>query len=35
MQMMEEMLYEAFDKVKDTKGLVFHSHQGWQYQHYG
>lgn len=35
MQMIEEMLYEAFDKVKDTKGLIFHSDQGWQYQHYG
>ncbi|WP_345107507.1 IS3 family transposase [Mucilaginibacter panaciglaebae] len=35
MQMIDEMLYEAFDKVKDTKGLIFHSDQGWQYQHYG
>lgn len=35
MQMIDEMLYRAFDKVKDTKGLVFHSDQGWQYQHYG
>ena len=35
MQMIDEMLYEAFDKVKDTKGLVFHSDQGWQYHHYG
>jgi hypothetical protein len=28
MQMIDEMLYEAFDKVKDTKGLIFHSDQG-------
>ena len=33
--MIDEMLYEAFDKVKDTTGLIFHSDQGWQYQHYG
>ena len=33
--MIEEMLSKAFDKVKDTKGLIFHSDQGWQYQHYG
>jgi transposase InsO family protein len=35
MQMINEMLYKAFDKVKETKGLIFHSDQGWQYQHYG
>ncbi|OOG18129.1 integrase [Sphingobacterium sp. CZ-UAM] len=35
MQMIDEMLHKAFDKVKDTKGLIFHSDQGWQYQHYG
>lgn len=35
MQMINEMLGKAFDKVKDTKGLIFHSDQGWQYQHYG
>jgi len=35
MKMIEEMLSKAFDKVKDTKGLIFHSDQGWQYQHYG
>ncbi len=35
MQMIDEMLYKAFDKVQDTKGLIFHSDQGWQYQHYG
>lgn len=33
--MIEEMLNKAFDKTKDTKGLIFHSDQGWQYQHYG
>jgi putative transposase len=35
MQMIDEMLNGAFDKVKNTKGLIFHSDQGWQYQHYG
>ncbi|KAA6341826.1 hypothetical protein EZS27_010399 [termite gut metagenome] len=35
MQMITEMLDKAFDKVKETKGLIFHSDQGWQYQHYG
>lgn len=35
MQMIDEMLHGALDKVKDTKGLVFHSGQGWPYQHYG
>lgn len=35
MKMIDEMLYKAFDKIKDTKGLIFHSDQGWQYQHYG
>lgn len=34
MQMINEMLDSAFDKVQDTKGLIFHSDQGWQYQHY-
>lgn len=34
MQMIDEMLYKAFDKIKDTKGLIFHSDQGWQYQNY-
>jgi transposase InsO family protein len=33
MQMINDMLDKAFDKVKQTKGLVFHSDQGWQYQH--
>lgn len=35
MRMIDEMLKKAFNKVKDTNGLVFHSDQGWQYQHYG
>jgi len=35
MQMINEMLDRAFNKVQDTKGLIFHSDQGWQYQHYG
>ena len=35
MQMINEMLDKAFLKVKETKGLIFHSDQGWQYQHYG
>ena len=26
------MLNKAFDKVKDTKGIILHSDQGWQYQ---
>ena len=25
----------ATDKKQKTKGLIFHSDQGWQYQHYG
>jgi len=35
MQMINQMLNNAFSKVKDLKGLIFHSDQGWQYQHYG
>ncbi|KAA6300425.1 MAG: hypothetical protein EZS26_003436 [Candidatus Ordinivivax streblomastigis] len=35
MQMIIEMLDKAFKKVQDTKGIIFHSDQGWQYQHYG
>ncbi len=34
MQMINEMLDKAFNEVKETKGLVLHSDQGWQYQHY-
>lgn len=35
MQMINEMLDKAFNKVQNTKGLIFHSDQGWHYQHYG
>lgn len=28
-----EMLDLAFEKHKDLNGLIFHSDQGWQYQH--
>ena len=36
LQMINEMLDKAFDKVgeAETQGLIFHSDQGWQYQHY-
>lgn len=34
MQMINEMLDKAFDKVQNTNDLIFHSDQGWQYQHY-
>ena len=27
------MLEKAFDKFPDLEGLIFHSDQGWQYQH--
>lgn len=27
------MLDNAFDKFSNIKGLIFHSDQGWQYQH--
>lgn len=29
-----DMLNKAFNKYDDLSGLVFHSDQGWQYQHY-
>ncbi len=35
MQMIKEMLDKAFDKQQKVKGLILHSDQGWQYQHYG
>lgn len=35
MRLIKDMLDKAFNKVRDTKGLIFHSDQGWQYQHYG
>ena len=28
-----DMLDKAFEKIPDNTGLVFHSDQGWQYQH--
>ena len=30
-----DMLDKAFAKVKHLKGLILHTDQGWQYQHYG
>ena len=27
------MLEKAFSNVKNTEGIIFHSDQGWQYQH--
>lgn len=27
------MIQDAINSVKDTKGIIFHSDQGWQYQH--
>lgn len=30
-----DMLDKAFEKFDDLNGLVLHSDQGWQYQHYG
>jgi transposase InsO family protein len=30
-----DMLDEAFNKVGPVRGLILHSDQGWQYQHYG
>ena len=29
------MLDKAFDKCDNLDGLVLHSDQGWQYQHFG
>lgn len=33
LQQVTDMLDIAFDKESNTKGLIFHSDQGWQYQH--
>ena len=33
LSMVTRMLEKAFEGVKDTKGLILHSDQGWQYQH--
>lgn len=35
MKLINDMLDKAFKKIKNTNGLIFHSDQGWQYQHYG
>ena len=29
------MLDKAFSRNDDLEGLILHSDQGWQYQHYG
>ena len=34
MELVNEMLSLAFMKIKDTKGIIFHSDQGWHYQHH-
>ena len=33
MNQISNMLKRAFDKFKNTRGIIFHSDQGWQYQH--
>lgn len=33
MDLINDMLNKAFDKIENTKGIIFHSDQGWQYQH--
>ena len=33
MEQVSRMLEKAFDKYPDLNGLIFHSDQGWQYQH--
>lgn len=33
MEQITRMLDKAFEKFSDVKGLIFHSDQGWQYQH--
>ena len=33
MKMIYEMLEKAFKKRRNTKGIIFHSDQGWQYKH--
>ena len=33
MEQIQRMLNTAFKKFPDVKGLIFHSDQGWQYQH--
>ena len=33
LEQVNRMLTRAFEKFPDVKGLIFHSDQGWQYQH--
>ena len=33
LEQMKRMLDKAFDKFLSVNGLIFHSYQGWQYQH--
>ena len=33
MEQIQRMLNKAFEKFPSVKGLIFHSDQGWQYQH--
>ena len=33
LELVHRMLEKAFDKFPDLRGLIFHSDQGWQYQH--
>lgn len=33
LSMVMDMLDKAFDKIPDNTSIVFHSDQGWQYQH--
>lgn len=34
LSMVIDMIDKAFDKIPDNTNIVFHSDQGWQYQHY-
>ena len=33
LEQVKKMLDNAFDKFSNVEGLIFHSDQGWQYQH--
>ena len=33
LEQIDRMLNRAFDKFPSVEGLIFHSDQGWQYQH--
>ena len=35
LEQIHDMLDKAFAKVSHLKGLIIHTDQGWQYQHYG